>query len=92
MKKVLSAVAISLAVLAMLLPVMNPVNLSISNVPNKGQVLLADGGPNPLPPLPPARVLVADGGPNPLPPIPNGQVLIADGGPNPLPPIPNIAV
>ncbi len=53
MKKLVSAVVISSAVLAMLLPVVNPVNLSISNVPNQGQILTADGGPQPIPPVPP---------------------------------------
>jgi hypothetical protein len=53
MKNLVSAVVVSLAVLAMLLPVMNPVNQSISNVPNQGVVLAADGGPQPPPPLPP---------------------------------------
>jgi len=55
MKKLVSATVISLAVLAMLLPVMTPVNLSISTVPNHGLVLVADGGPMPPPPLPPAQ-------------------------------------
>ena len=53
MKKLVSAVVISLAVVTMmLLPVINHVNLSISNVPGTGAVLTADGGPNP-PPVPP---------------------------------------
>jgi hypothetical protein len=51
MQKTFSAVVISLAVLAMLLPVMNPVNLSIGNSLDQGQVVTADGGPNP-PPVP----------------------------------------
>ena len=53
MKKLVSAVVISLAVVAMLLPVLHSVNPSISNVLNKGQVLTADGGPQPIPPVPP---------------------------------------
>jgi len=54
MKKAISAVVVSVAVVAMLLPVVIPVNLSISNVPHQGQVLLADGGPDPVPgPKPP---------------------------------------
>ena len=73
MKTIVSAVAISLAVVAMLLPVISPVNLSISNVPEKGRTLRADGGPNPIPPYPPTAVLVADGGPNPIPPYPPTQ-------------------
>jgi len=52
MKKLVSAVVISLAVVTMLLPVVKHVNLSISNVPSTGTVLMADGGPNP-PPVPP---------------------------------------
>jgi hypothetical protein len=57
MQKLLSAVVISLAVLAMLLPVLSPVNLSISHVQDKGQVLTADGEPFPIPiPIPPANV------------------------------------
>jgi hypothetical protein len=73
MKKIVTAAAIFLAAVAMLLPVISPVNPSISNVPGPGRVLRADGGPNPLPPSPPTVVLVADGGPNPLPPSPPTQ-------------------
>jgi hypothetical protein len=73
MKKIVSTVAISLAVVAMLLPVISPVNLSISNVPGERRTLRADGGPNPIPPSPPTEVLMADGGPNPIPPSPPTQ-------------------
>jgi hypothetical protein len=55
MKKLVSVAVISLAVLAMLLPVMNAVNQSISNVPGSGQMLTAQGNPKPLPPLPPTQ-------------------------------------
>jgi hypothetical protein len=55
MNKLVSVAVISLAVLAMLLPVMHAVNLSISNAPYRGQVLTAQGNPKPLPPLPPIQ-------------------------------------
>jgi hypothetical protein len=67
MKKPISAVLVALAVLAMLLPVMNAVKPSISNVAGPGQVLVAEGNPQPLPPVPPAR---SEGNPQPLPPVP----------------------
>ncbi len=57
MKKLVSAVVISLAVVTMLLPVINHVNLSISNVPGTGTVLMADGGSNPPPVPPPPNVV-----------------------------------
>jgi len=57
MKKLVSAVVTSLTVVSMLLPGINHVNLSISNVPGTGAILTADGGPNPPPvPPPPANV------------------------------------
>jgi hypothetical protein len=54
MKKLVSALVFSLAILAMLLPVMNDVNQGISNATGTGVVLTADGGPNP-PPIPPNK-------------------------------------
>ena len=56
MKKLISAAIVSLAVLAMLLPVINAVNTECGNATGTGVVLTADGGPNPPPvPTPPVN-------------------------------------
>ena len=75
-----------IAILAMLLPVAQSVNLFSSHSTFQAPaVYQADG--NPFPPLPPkASTVVADG--NPFPPLPpdGSTTLVADG--NPFPPLP----
>ena len=94
MRKIVIAVAVCLACLAIVLPVVgtgNPSNVVPTSQPS---VYQADGAPMP-PPIPPWYVqentnLVADGAPMP-PPIPpwnaSEPTLLADGAPMP-PPIP----
>ncbi len=54
MKKLVYGAVIIFTAAEMLLPVIGGVNLSISNASVTGPVLVADGGPNPLP-LPPTK-------------------------------------
>jgi hypothetical protein len=92
MKKILTAVAVSLFAVLMVLPVTASVNISSGKLIAPNSTLLADG--NPIPPFPPQAVgtesiFVADG--NPIPPFPpqalnTNSSLIADG--NPIPPFP----
>jgi hypothetical protein len=55
MKKIINCTCLATAFLLMLLPVISAVNQSSSNLPGQGPVLTADGGPLPLPPLPPTN-------------------------------------
>jgi hypothetical protein len=68
MKKTASLIALSLAVVLIVLPVTCFVNQSLDNPALTNPTLRSDGNPfPPLPPNPPAA-LVADG--NPYPPLP----------------------
>jgi hypothetical protein len=79
MKKLASLIALSLAVVLIVLPVVCLVNHSPDNPIPTHPALRADGNPYPpLPPIPPAA-LIADG--NPYPPLP----------PPPQPPSANFA-
>ena len=74
MKKIMLAVAVSVLVVLMVLPVVRFVNVSASDLVKIARTLYADGAP--LPPRLAPRL-----------PSVNGGTLVADGGPLP-PPIP----
>jgi hypothetical protein len=92
MKKNLIAVAFSLFVVLMVLPVTGSVNNTPGKLFAPHTALLADG--NPIPPMPPYGItsvsfVAADG--NPIPPMPpygktSSSLIAADG--NPIPPMP----